>query len=114
MALVLILADGTEIELADATYNKHYVVNCTNGDDFSEKRSAMTNENLSEVKILEDGEEVAHLIGLTLTSVQEVLNPDNTVTAHFYFTGGENATTKYAEAGKILLGEDEEEVGESL
>ena len=59
MALVLILADGTEIELADATYNKHYVVNCTNGDDFVEKRSVMTKENLSEVKILKDDEEIA-------------------------------------------------------
>lgn len=109
MALVLILADGTEIELADATYNKHYVINCTNRNDFSEKRSAMTKENLSEVKILEDGEEVADLIGLTLTGVQEVLNPDNTVTAHFYFTGGRNVTNEYAEAGKILIGDDNNE-----
>jgi hypothetical protein len=45
MALVLILADSTEIELADVTYNKYYVISCTNGDDFSEKRSVMTKKS---------------------------------------------------------------------
>lgn len=108
MALVLLLADGTEIELADATFTKHYVVNCSDSADFAAKRTLFTPSNLSDVKIYNDDIEVAHIAGLEFSGAQEVINPDETVTGHFYFYGGQNITADYAEAGKILIGDGEQ------
>ena len=108
MALVLLLADGTEIEIADATYNKHYVVNCSDSADFVAKRTLFTPSNLSDIKIYDDDVEVAHIVGLELSGAQEVINPDETVTGHFYFYGGQNVTADYAEVGRILIGDGEQ------
>ena len=108
MTLVLLLADGTEIELADATFTKHYVVSCSDSADFAAKRALFTPSNLSDVKIYNDDIEVAHIAGLEFSGAQEVINPDETVTGHFYFYGGQNITADYAEAGKILIGDGEQ------
>lgn len=108
MSLSLVLNNGSTIELADATYNKHYVVACSDSADFATKRALFTPSNLSDVKIYDDDVEVTHIVGLELSGAQEVINPDETVTGHFYFYGGQNVTADYAEAGRILIGDGEQ------
>lgn len=108
MSLSLVLNNGSTIELADATFTKHYVVNCSDSADFAAKRALFTPSNLSDVKIYDDDVEVARIAGLELSGAQEVINPDETVTGHFYFYGGQNITADYAEAGRILIGDGEQ------
>lgn len=106
--ITLILANDAEMILSSATYNKHYVVNCISAAEWQTRRNMMTPENLSDVKLYDGGAEVAHITNLTLTGTQEVINSDGTITGHFYLSGGSNLTTDYAEAGKILMGDEEE------
>lgn len=107
MALNLILANDSEIIISDATYTKHYVINCENLKEWQTKRNLMTSENLSDIKLYEDGTEVAHIKNLILSGSQEVINEDGSITGHFYFQGGQNLTNEYSEAGRILMGDEE-------
>lgn len=107
MALNLILANDSEIIISDATYTKHYVINCENLEEWQTKRNLMTSENLSDIKLYEDGTEVAHIKNLILSGSQEVINEDGSITGHFYFRGGQNLTNEYSEAGRILMGDEE-------
>ena len=107
MAIRMILKDGTSIELESMTGKSHAVVLCNTGEDFEEIWETMTPENLSEVEITEDGERTARIAELVLAGTQTRTNPDdNTITGHFYFDAGYYVPDEYAEAGRILLGEE--------
>lgn len=106
--LKLILKDGTGIELEEAGYTQHYVVACEDVRSFQEIWDNLTEENLSEIRLVEDGNIVHTIIGSSLEGTQTVTNSDGTITGHFYLSGGEyrQPSDEYSEAGKILLGEE--------
>lgn len=108
MALTLVLANDSEIAISEATYTKHYVINCESTEEWQTIRNLMTPENLADIKLYDEGIEVAHITNLTLTGSQEVINENDTITGHLYFRGGRNLTNEYSEAGRIMMGEDEE------
>lgn len=110
MQLKLILKDGTGIELEEAGYTRHYVVSCKDAKTFQSIWNKLTEENLSEIQITEDGNTAHTIIGSELEGTQTVTNPDGTITGHFYLSGGEykQPEDEYSEAGKILLGKTEE------
>lgn len=104
----IILNNGSEIELAQATYDGHYVVDCENRAAYDAIWDNFTTENLEDLKLVDDnGNVVSETLYIRLSSTQAILNPDNTVTGHFYFTDGLTMPNEYEEAGKILLGEEE-------
>ena len=107
MSLQLVLSDGSAIDIVEAGYTKHFVVTCADADAFKEIWDKMTDENLSEVQITEDGNTVHTIAGMTLNGTQTVSNPDGTITGHFYMDGGEYVADEYSDAGRILLGEEE-------
>lgn len=109
MQLNLILKDGTEVELMEAGYTQHYVVACKDGKAFQRIWNKLTEENLSEIQITEDGNTAHTITGSKLEGTQTVTNPDGTITGHFYLSGGEykQPEDEYSEAGKILLGKEE-------
>lgn len=109
MKLQLALKDGTEIDLVEAGYSGHFVVICKDEAEFQTIWQQMTEENLSEVEIREDGEAVQKISSLSLSGTQTVWNPDGTLTGHFYTEGGDIVDDEYSEAGKILLGEGDNE-----
>ena len=89
MKLKLILNDGTEIELAEASYTKHFVVLCSSKSAFQKIWNKLTDENLSTIRIA-DGDTVLQIIeGATLSGTQTISNPDGSVTGHIYLEGGE-------------------------
>lgn len=89
MTLKMILADGTEITLAEAGLTQHYVVVCSSRTAFQRIWGAMTEENLSVIRIKRDGQVVQVIRGSKLSGTQTVGNPDGTITGHFYLEGGE-------------------------
>ena len=101
------LYDGTEIQLDSATYDGHYVVNCQNRAEYQGIWDKFTTENLADFKLYDGENLVKRVLYIRLSSTQAILNPDNTVTGHFYFTGGTDVPNEYEEAGRILLGEEE-------
>lgn len=106
----IVLKDNTEIEVAQATYDGHYVVNCNSRAAYDAIWDNFTTANLEDFKLVDDNDNVVlRVLYIHLTSTQAILNPDNTVTGHFYFGGGTVMPNEYAEAGKILLGEGEDE-----
>ena len=103
----IVLADNQEIQLAEATYDGHYVVSCQSRAEYQTIWDKFTAENLSDFKLYDGDNLVKRVLYIRLSSTQAILNPDNTVTGHFYFTGGTEVPNEYEEAGRILLGEDE-------
>lgn len=104
----IILQDNTEIQLAQATYDNHYIVNCPNVVAYQTIWNYFTSENLSDFKLVDDnGNIVKHTLYIRLLSTQAIINPDNTITGHFYFGNGTTISNEYEQAGKILLGEEE-------
>lgn len=107
MSLQLILNDGTAIDIVEAGLTKHFIVTCADANAFKEIWDKMTNENLSEVQITEDGTTIHTIAGMTLKGTQTVSNSDGTLTGHLYMDGGEYVRDEYSDAGRILLGEEE-------
>lgn len=105
----IILANGTEVQLAQATYDGHYVVNYQSTAEYQTIWSYFTPENLSDFRLVDDNDNVvSRTLYIRLTSTQAILNPDNTVTGHFYFSGSTVVPNEYEQAGRILLGEEGE------
>ena len=103
----IILKDNTEIELSQATYDGHYVVNCESRAAYDAIWDSFTAENLEDFKLVDENDNiVSETLYIRLSSTQAIINPDNTVTGHFYFTGGTVMPNEYEQAGKILLGEE--------
>ncbi|MBR0411526.1 MAG: hypothetical protein IJI25_11110 [Eubacterium sp.] len=87
MKLEMILKDGTTIELIEASYPKHYVMACKNAAAFKKAWNKMTEDNLSEIQIREEGETVVTLLNSHLAGTQTVNQPDGSLIGHFYMEG---------------------------
>ncbi len=84
----LVLRDGTEIEINDATYGGHYITVCANMMEYFQQYTAMSDENMSSVQVKKDDEVIQIIEGMRVINTQSVRNPDNTLTCHYYTTGG--------------------------
>ena len=106
----IILNDNSEITVDSATYDGHYVVNCADTPAYQALWNRFTANNLSDFKLVDNEDKVVlRVFYIRLKSTQAILNPDGTVTGHFYFDGGTVMPNEYEEAGRILLGEEEEQ-----
>lgn len=104
----IILANNEEIEVADATFGGHYVINCANSAAYQNIWNKFTSNNLSTFKLIDNNDKIlVNKIQVRLLSTQAIINQDNTVVGHFYFSKGLDVPNEYEAAGKILLGEDE-------
>lgn len=104
----IILNNGSEIEVAQATYDGHYVVNCNSRAAYDAIWDNFTMANLEDFKLVDENDNVVlRVLYIRLSSTQAIINPDNTITGHFYFTDGLTMPNEYEEAGKILLGEED-------
>ena len=103
--LIMELLNGEEITLLESTMNQHFITLCEDSAAFKGIWDKLTPENLSEVKIKQNGNILQIISGMTLTGTQTAINNDGTLTCHFYFTGGLVVEGDYALAGRILLGE---------
>lgn len=107
--LKMILTDSTEVGLAEFTLPMHIVTACASKEDVLALWDRLTPKNLTEVQIKEGNETLFTFLNAGVTGQQSVVNPDNTITAHFYLDGERVALAdpEYETAAKILLGEEE-------
>ena len=89
MKLELILKDGTSVDLIEANYPKHYVLECKNAAAFKRVWNKMTDENTSEIHIKEDDEEKAIVVGSRVCGTQTVTISDSLMYGHFYLDRGD-------------------------
>ncbi len=89
LKLEMVLKDETVVELIEAGYPKHYVLACKNAAAFKKVWNKMTDENISEIHVKEDGEEKAIIVGSRMAGTQTVNLSDETMIGHFYFDGGD-------------------------
>lgn len=106
--LKVVLKDGTEVLLSQFILPLHLVLCCKDVAALSATWDEFTDENLSEVSVMQGDSEIQHMTGVSVTGMQAVYNPDGTLTAHFYMDGTVTGVTEsdYITAAKILLGEE--------
>lgn len=108
MALKMILNDGTEIELNESSGTTHAVVSCATREDFIDAWDALIAEgNLEEVRYVSGDDELYTIANMRLSGTQAVYNGDGSITGHFYFISGTVVRDDFAEAGRILMGEED-------
>lgn len=108
MSLKMTLGTGEEVVLAEFGHN-HLVVLCDNLAAFRTVEDKVIAEGaLATVEVTDNDQTIAAISGMKLTGAQTVDNGDGSVTGHFYTTCGTyELGGDYAEAGRILLGEEE-------
>ena len=107
----MILKDGTTIPIVDGSYTGAVVLIVDDRQALIGTWAQLTPDNLTEVRITRDDDTPLHTLhGVVIDSMQTVPNPDGTYTVHFYMsetvTGDVPTDAEYAQAGKILLGEE--------
>lgn len=102
--LTLILKDGTNVSLADFSTGD-FIVLCENFAVFSNTLANFTDENLESMQIVSDGSVIQNLSNVVFTGAQAVVNPDKTVTGHYYYRA-EYTENEMVTAARILLGEE--------
>lgn len=109
MSLKMTLGTGDEVGLAEFGHN-HLVVLCESLAAFrAVEDKVMAQGALTSVEVTDNDQMIAAISGMRITSAQTVDNEDGSITGHFYTVGGtyELGGGDYAEAGRILLGEEE-------
>lgn len=109
MELLMHLANGAEVKLNEFTLPMHGVAVYTDMTALTNVYAQFTAVNLSQISVSQDGETIQKLTNASLESMQVINNGDGTITAHFYFSGKteHDREAEYAQAARILLGEEE-------
>ncbi len=109
--LKMTLANDEEIVIDSFSLPLHVVINCQSKTAALAIWQKLTPQNLETVIFTENGERTAEFANVAITSVQFVMNEDNSnITLHFYMFGENRSASDeddYVTAAKILLGEEE-------
>ena len=103
------LATNETIGLAEFGHG-HLVFDCADIAAFRAIEEKLRAEGaLSSVTVTENDAAIAAIDGMTIAGTQTVENQDGTVTGHVYLRGGiyDLDAGEYAQAGRIMLGEEE-------
>lgn len=103
------LATNETIGLAEFGHG-HLVFDCADLAAFRVIEGKIREEGaLASVEVTDNGAPIAAIDGMTVKGTQTVENLDGTVTGHVYLRGGvyNLDAGDYAQAGRILLGEEE-------
>ena len=85
----MILVDETVIDLMpESIGDRHLVVSCASKTAFQKIWGKLTEANLAEVKIMDDGELYQTVEGMHITGTQTHNLPNGTMIGHFYMDGG--------------------------
>lgn len=104
----IVLANKVEIGIDEFGFPPHAVVNCKDKAEAVTIWEKFTEDGLVMMQVMQGGEILAAYQYAVLSGVQVVLLEDGSAVAHFYFTGEKvNPDAEYAEAGRIMLGEQE-------
>lgn len=109
----VLLNDGTEIAVTEATIAPSFVVTTANKEAAMEIWDKLTVENLAEIQLKKDDAIVGRYFDVSVEGVQFVVNTDGSTTAHFYLHGAVTTTAsgneieEKAMAYDILMGVSE-------
>lgn len=107
--LALNLATNETIDLAEFGHG-HLVFTCADVAAWRTVEDKLRAEGaIEDVTVTENGAAIARITGMTIRGTQTVENRGGGITAHVYTEGGlyDLDSGDYAQAGRILLGEEE-------
>ncbi len=110
--LKMVLGDGSGIEIVGFALPLSVTVNCESMAEMAEiwERLHM-GTSMSKIEILRDSVVCGTYFDVKIDGVQVIKNGDDTLTAHFYMRDSGSSQTEmeneYAQAARILLGEEE-------
>lgn len=101
------LGTGKTFDAAEFAH-EHIVVSCADLEGFRAIEDLMNEEGaLDTVEATANGQTIATITGMQIAGAQTVANTDGSVTGHIYTRGGTyELGGEYAQAGRILLGEE--------
>lgn len=107
----MILHNNITIPIIDGSYTGAVILIADTQQAVMDTWVKLTPDALQTVRITQDDDTLLHTLnGAVVDSMQTVPNPDGTYTVHFYMsetvTGDVPTDAEYAQAGKILLGEE--------
>ena len=107
----MILHNNTTIPIIDGSYSGAVILIGDTQQAVMDTWAQLTPDALTEVRITKDDDTPLHTLHRAVVdSMQTVPNPDGTYTVHVYMsetvTGNIPTDAEYAQAGKILLGEE--------
>lgn len=107
----MILHNNITIPIVDGSFTGAVVLIADTQQAIMDTWAKLTPDNLTQVCITRDDDTPLHTLhGVVIDSMQTVHNPDGTYTVHFYMsetiTGDVPTDVEYAQAGKILIGEE--------
>lgn len=110
--LTLILLDSTELSLDAFGVPCHAVMTCADHTEMNAVWDKLTDVNLRRIELKQDETVIAAYNDCYLNGQQSVVNPDGSLTVHFYLDGTRDNLVsdddrEYITAAKILLGEVE-------
>lgn len=107
-AMKMRLYSGEVLEIAEFGFPPRVVLVYANKEEALTIWNVLTDEALVEVEILQGDDVVAAYRNCRVNGVQYVMPDDGEVTVHVYLEGDRyDPNAEYAEAGRILLGEEE-------
>lgn len=107
--LVLNLATNETIDLAEFGHG-HLIFTCADVPAWRTIEDKLRTEGaIEDVTVTDNGVAIANITGMSIRGTQTVENRGGGITAHVYTEGGlyNLDSGEYAEAGRILLGEEE-------
>lgn len=107
--LKLALTSGTQIVIAEFSLPCHIVIACADKEDMQTIWGLLSDEELVDAAIYQGDNRILNISNASVVGTQTVSNTDGSLTAHFYLDGevASAADSEYADAAKILLGEEE-------
>ena len=104
----MMLGTGEEIALTEFGHN-HLVLLCEDISAFRAVEDKLHAQGaLESVQITTRGEVIADITGMEIAGTQTMVNSDGSITGHIYTQGSTYVLDggEYAQAGRILLGEE--------
>lgn len=110
--LKMVLGDGKEIKIAGFALPLSVTANCESMAEMSEIWEQLHMDvSMSRIEILRDGAVCGTYFDVKTDGAQVIKNGDDTLTVHFYMqdsgSGQTELENEYAQAARILLGEEE-------
>lgn len=89
MAIKIVLYDKTELNIDGINFPANIIKTCQSKDELVNVWGFLTDSNMTEMHVYEDDAESIVMKNYTLDGIQSVINPDGTITAHFYLRDGQ-------------------------
>lgn len=100
MAIKIVLNDKTEINIDGINFPANIIKTCQSKDELTSIWGFLTDDNMAEMHVYEDEVESLIMKNYILDGIQATINPDGTISTHFYLRDGQYSSVVTDEAAE--------------